>query len=850
MEIKIRNSIRTILDFNSLFSAHVIIASIFISISGFFILTGYAPIHDAISWHGVFHFFYSSIEKGIFPYWNPYSQVGTPFYVYCQSFGLLEPSNFLFVLIQKITGCTTFTAYILHYMFYFYVFIIGTYYVLRVVTNSNSTSLLFSFVLFLACFPMFMRQNGALNSFFLTPLIIYFILLFFREADNIKKGFYFFIASYLFSLTLNIYIPAGVMFTVLVFVVFAFLFRLAKIRACVSFMKTRQGLFLSLMSVLVVLLISLPLLALYYSFNNAETNEMFPSVRIFQKNGNSLVELYVSDLKENLFSEKFTNNIKTSNNLWNIIGLAYEPLIHFMGERLPSEIFLYISMLPLLCIIAALKKGKGYAYVFLAIAFLTLLLMTNFKKEVLSQPVLHQWMITEVIPFLKTVEVLQNFGPLFLLCILVIGAVGFSAITNSINGRFIWSAAAVFVFIKNSILGVAIYLFVKYKINFLDPSLLHKKLNIPHERIALVLGLLLVIVTPVVIGVFLIKRLFPKVSGDKLRTISVIFLLADLLIFYGFHSTHFKIPDLISYEKVLENKYYEALKHEDLLKTRHENIFVNYRKPFSVPTVDSQNPYFFSTFWGHEVYGVKKIAFPNALKVLLSDKTAPRWDYFPRWDHFYMTKYYYDYIVNILPSTQLLTSSVKAPILNFFPDKNAIFVDNKYEVVKKIDQMSLKKLGKYIFIEKDKDKKLTSPDVSDFFDSRKYLKYSKKELSDFNRVLNFAPTESSAVNYEIKDYNVNKLSLVIDAPGDGYFYFGDGYSKDWKAYVDHMQSEIYKTNINFKSVYVTKGRHKIDFIFDPVLFRYSLYAYFAGNLLALSIIALYFVYTVRRRAEA
>ena len=87
---------------------------------------------------------------------------------------------------------------------------------------------------------MFMRQNGALNSFFLAPFIIYFILLFFEESDNKKKGFYFFIASYLFALTLNVYIPSGVMFSVVIFIVFAFIFKIAKIHETIGFIKSRE----------------------------------------------------------------------------------------------------------------------------------------------------------------------------------------------------------------------------------------------------------------------------------------------------------------------------------------------------------------------------------------------------------------------------------------------------------------------------------------------------------------------------------------------------------------------------------------------------------------------------------
>ena len=865
MGIKIRHKIRAILDFNSLLSAHLIIASIFIFVAGFFILSGYGPIHDAISWHGTSHYFYSSIEKGIFPYWNPYSQTGTPFYVYCQSFGLLEPSNFLFIIIQKITGCTTLTTYILHYLFYFFIFIIGTYHLLRVVTKSNSISLLFSLVLLLSCFPMFMRQNGALNSFFLLPSITCFILLFFQENDDSKKRFYFFIASYLFALTLNIYIPAGVIFFVFLFLIFVFLFRSERIRETFNFMKSRQGLFSLGIAVIVVILISLPLLALYYSFHDADVNEMFPSVRILQKNGNNLVKLYVSDLKENLFSEKFTNNIKTSNNSWNLVGLIYEPSIHFMGERLPSEIFLYVSFLPLLCIIYAFKKRNNYVYIFLVISFFTLMVMSNFKKEILSSPTLFQNLITKIIPFLKTVEVLQNFGPLFLFCIIVMGAIGFSAVPDNNRGRFIWSTSALFVLSKNVILSVAIYLLIRWQINILAPKWLHSKLqlrlsylydffekiigepfvvlmkHIPHgERVILLGSLIVVTLVFVILGSFLVNKLSYKVGTDKLRTISIMVLLFDLVVFDVFHATHFKMPDLIKYEKVIEKKYYEVLKKEDLLKTKHENAFIKYRETFSVPTVPSNDADLFTTFWGHEVYSIKKTAFPNGLRVLLFK------DFAPSWDHFYMTKYYYDYIVNISPHKQLATSSVILPILNFFPDKNTIFVDNKYEVVKNINQMTLKKLGKYIFIEKGKDKKLTSPEVSDFFDSGKYLKYSKKEISGFKEDMGRKYSGNKYINYAVKYYDINRLSLSIEAPANGYFYFGDGYSKDWKAYVDNIQSEIYKTNINFKSVYVSKGKHNIDFIYDPVFFRYSLYAYFAGNLMALSILLLYSMRMARK----
>ena len=51
------------------------------------------------------------------------------------------------------------------------------------------------------------------------------------------------------------------------------------------------------------------------------------------------------------------------------------------------------------------------------------------------------------------------------------------------------------------------------------------------------------------------------------------------------------------------------------------------------------------------------------------------------------------------------------------------------------------------------------------------------------------------------------------------------------------ESKIEKTNINFKSIYVPEGIHHVLFSYDPVLFRYSLYAYSLGLIFALVIAA-------------
>ena len=97
-----------------------------------------------------------------------------------------------------------------------------------------------------------------------------------------------------------------------------------------------------------------------------------------------------------------------------------------------------------------------------------------------------------------------------------------------------------------------------------------------------------------------------------------------------------------------------------------------------------------------------------------------------------MTKYYYDYVANIAFPKHLATSNIISPILNFYPAENAIFADNKYDIVQKINESDLDKLGKYIFIEKMGRKDLHFLRYPIFLIRKNYLDYSEKDFLEFN----------------------------------------------------------------------------------------------------------------------
>lgn len=65
--------------------------------------------------------------------------------------------------------------------------------------------------------------------------------------------------------------------------------------------------------------------------------------------------------------------------------------------------------------------------------------------------------------------------------------------------------------------------------------------------------------------------------------------------------------------------------------------------------------------------------------------------------------------------------------------------------------------------------------------------------------------------------NSLKLNPSLDAPG--FLVLSEIWYPGWKAYVNNKQTEIYKTNYIFRSIYLDKGQKDIVFIFDPWTYK-------------------------------
>ncbi len=669
-----------------------------------------------------------------------------------------------------------------------------------------------------------MVQTGGLTASFLIPLTTFFLMRFWNASRIHQQGLYLCTASFLFAVSLQIYIPIWIIFYFLIFSTGVFLFKIVEIKRILQFIRHKHGVLWISASLLIIVLLSSPVIALYYELQY--DTEHFPTLRILQKNDYNLVKSYASDIQEQLFSEEFTNNLKISLTFGNLLGLLFEPFqYHILFTRHAiSEAVLYIGFLPLLCVgVAVIKVRNRYTYCFSAIAVLVLLIACNFGRQVFSQPGLNQQIMLMLFPFLNMADVLQAGGSLFVFCLVILGAIGFQRIIKE----------------KPKILWLLPIFFPLYKYIVLSPLILGGQFHIYQQKsILYILGALalLLFIQP---KNFITNRLY-NISLKGLQQFSIVILFLSLVTFDVFHILY-PFPAT----KALDSRYYDYFQHENLLYSSPESHFINYRTPFSfsswnpteveaLPLQPFDEESLFLTFFGHEIYKEKKVAFPNVVKRIRSQITGET--FLALLDHMFMTTHYYDYLVNVPLEKQLVMSNIITPIINFFPKDHVIFARDKYQVVERINNASIEELRTHIYLEQDRNLHRPDSDVSKFFDPAYFLEYTRAEITSFDRQTGLIYPPNPNVSLKISAYDVNHLSLHVDTPYAGYLYFGDGYSKHWKAWIDGKEAKIEKTNINFKAVYTPAGKHRVEFRYDPILFRYSIYLYAIGNILFLSML--------------
>ncbi|HHT9133198.1 MAG TPA: hypothetical protein ACFYED_12080, partial [Candidatus Tripitaka californicus] len=184
--------------------------------------------HDSIIWFGSFYYYVDSLKDGHLPFWDPYLIAGTPFYPTIHGHGLLDPLIAIPVLLVKFVGISPLTAWIYFCLLRLFVFATGAYYLFKHITGCRLSALLSAGILLFSVSPVAFRQMGILEYSFLTPLLLYFLLMFFDNLQNRQKYLYWGCLILTIGISMNIFIPGYFILNLVSFIITALALKIVR----------------------------------------------------------------------------------------------------------------------------------------------------------------------------------------------------------------------------------------------------------------------------------------------------------------------------------------------------------------------------------------------------------------------------------------------------------------------------------------------------------------------------------------------------------------------------------------------------------------------------------------------
>ena len=156
---------------------------------------------------------------------------------------------------------------------------------------------------------------------------------------------------------------------------------------------------------------------------------------------------------------------------------------------------------------------------------------------------------------------------------------------------------------------------------------------------------------------------------------------------------------------------------------------------------------------------------------------------------------------------------------------NLIYDDGVYQILKNDNAFPRAfMVGQYV-VEKDPQKILDTMFNPDFDLRNKVVLEKDPKLS-----LNDVAGEAKIINY-----SSNKVVISTNSKGNALLFLSDTFYPGWEALVDGKNTTIYRADYTFRAVYVPKGEHKVEFIYNPLSFNLGLLGAFLGVIFSLGI---------------
>jgi len=109
-----------------------------------------------------------------------------------------------------------------------------------------------------------------------------------------------------------------------------------------------------------------------------------------------------------------------------------------------------------------------------------------------------------------------------------------------------------------------------------------------------------------------------------------------------------------------------------------------------------------------------------------------------------------------------------------------------------------------------------------------------------------ADSTASAVISDNKDEHV---TINTNTNGSNFLFFSETYLPWWKAYVDGAPTNVYKTNHGFQGIVVPRGKHKVEFVYEPQGFVFGKYLSLALNIIVISLILAFVIIAQKKHSK-
>lgn len=79
---------------------------------------------------------------------------------------------------------------------------------------------------------------------------------------------------------------------------------------------------------------------------------------------------------------------------------------------------------------------------------------------------------------------------------------------------------------------------------------------------------------------------------------------------------------------------------------------------------------------------------------------------------------------------------------------------------------------------------------------------------------------------DIITYSTNKVLLKANVQKANFLVLTDVFFPGWKTFVDGQETKIYKADYIFRSIFLEKGEHTVEFVYDPLSFKLGMWISF------------------------